>query len=363
MIDHLLKFITAIVLCFPVAASCFEHWHVSTEKDLKSISIVNRKATAQVLWISGPIKQLSSDPEQKSEQSYTLPAFGKLEIPLLDFQGWPWVHLKTENDNSFLVTTRTRFDQEVLINPGSSNRWSARARPETELLLMNLAPFAQKIKVSDLNQNPQHQFFVEIEAFGKTRQQLPSWSSGKTLLIEGEARIQGFMLSKTTSQSFQISRKPSSLSANPQKVYFRMADNTDSQSYIVGLTDEKMITQAKDQLRQPPGQSGPWLPRILVAEIEYGSGQENRDFSKPGAPVWSWHVSKAYSFAHLAHQDCDGSAEMIEELLQVWRQGSRTICFWNYKVLEQVPIEKINGASAPILERSLKRLVPASLRP
>jgi hypothetical protein len=355
MIDHLLKSTTLICLTFllPHISYGFEHWYVSTEKQVKTLIVTNRKAQAQVLWIAGPIKQLPTDPDEKLEQAFTVEAYANLEIPLLQFQKFPWVHLKTENPGVLQISAFTSSEQQVFINPGSHNRWMARPRPESELILMNLAPFRQKIKVSDMSQAPEHQLMIDAPAFSSQRLSLPDWSFGRSLVIEGEARIQGFLLNPKASQSLMPSRQPTSLKNNPEKAYFRLSNPENSQSYVVGLDDITLIQQAREQIASPSSlDKRKLLARILIAEIDYGSGQENRDWSQAVAPLWSWHISHVYNFSQLAHQDCDGSPEMLEELLQIWREGSRTICFWNYHVVEELK-------STP----SSKHPVPAFLQP
>lgn len=346
MMDHrlyarALQVVFFVLLILPLQTLAFEHWNISIEKDLKTVFVYNRSPQPQVLWISGPIAHLPANPDEKLEHAITVDAYGSSEIPLIDFPGLPWLHFKTDNPKALLLTVMNKNGIETNLNSGSTERWTSRAISGADLVLLNLAPIAQKIQLTDTSQDPTHSYSVVVEAFGKHRTKLPTWAGGRNLIIQGEARIHGFLIDPTRSQSFTPSLDASPLKPSLDSTYFRLSNRSGSQSYIVGLNDAKMIEQARDQIRQPMEAPGPWLPRILVAEIDYGSGNENRDWSKPGKPVWSWHIKQVFNFAHLAHQDCDGSPEMLEEFLQPWKEGSAIICFWSYHVVEEISTSQL----------------------
>ncbi len=351
MIDHLLKasFFLFLTASLPVISQAFEHWHIANESELKAVLVSNRSSDEQVLWISGPIKSLSSDPENKLEESVIIPAYSSVEIPLIDYKRYPWIHFKTEQSKTLLMSVFSKFQQHINLASGSSNRWTSRGS-EGEILIANLAPFSQKVSVFADSDSLQ----ITLEAFEKRRIPVPRWAYGRSILVEGEARIHAFLIGENRSQAFSPSLAATKLSPDLAKTYFRMSNKDLSQSYVVGLTDPKMIRQAREQIQQPIDQ-GPWIPRILVAEIDFGSQQENRDFSKPGAPLWSWGIKRVFNFAQLAHQDCDGSPEMIEELLNPWKEFGGVICFWNYRVVEEI--------SASTVAQGSKHPAPESLQP
>lgn len=343
-----------LTLALPARVLAFEHWNLAVEKDLKTIIVYNKTSQPQTLWVSGPIKSLPSNPEEKLEQALRIDAFGSLEIASITFKQHPWIHLKAENKNSLQLTVFDENQKETLLTSGSSHRWMSKTTTRGDLILVNLAPFAQKIRFFDSSENPDHSASVVLEAFEKQRLELPSWGSGRSLIVEGEARLHAYIASPQKPQSFRPSLDPGFSRPAPDKTYFRLSNRDDSQSYIVGLVDAELIEQARIQIKQPLGSPGPWIARILIAEIDYGSAGENRDWSKPGKPLWSWHVRRAINFAQLAHQDCDGSPEMLEELLSPWKQGSGIICFWNYRVVEELshsevskPTTKPPGRASP----------------
>ena len=319
---------------FGAQAQALEHWHIPIEKELKTLKVLNRTNQPRPLWISGPISEYL-DP---MEYSYEVPAFGSLEIPLIDFLSFPWIHLKAQESGTFQIQILTSFENSVLINSGPSLRWKSRARPQSEAVILNLAPFNQSVTISQDGQKIES---ISLPAFGKARVSLEHYASASMITFEGEARIAGALLSPQESKSFIPDPSMVKLSAsdNLEAHYFKLTNKGNRQSYIVRISDPKLITQAQLQIRSP----NQALPRILIGQIDYGNGGFNRDFSEVRSTPWSWNVKNVIRFSELASQDCDGSPEMLEEVLKPWKENSGVICFWNYRITEELNLDQITA--------------------
>lgn len=130
-------------------------------------------------------------------------------------------------------------------------------------------------------------------------------------------------------RKFQKSDNPGSL--------FLLANESRTHSYTVRLTDPAQIQAARDQIKYPTGLRA----RILVGQVSAGSNRDNQNMVGPYKHMWSWHISKVFRFAELASQSCDGNPQFIEDVLPAWvgggfNGGSTVICFWGYRVVEEL---------------------------
>ena len=64
----------------------------------------------------------------------------------------------------------------------------------------------------------------------------------------------------------------------------------------------------------------------------------NRDFRAPGAPPWSWHLTRFDGFSDIAIELCDGWPSFVEADVPGWIANTNgEICFWSYTVVEELP--------------------------
>lgn len=320
-------FVSFVFTLPSLQAQALEQWHLPIEKELKTLKILNRDNQARPIWISGPISEYK-DP---MEISYEIPAFGSLEIPLKEFSAFPWIHLKTQDPDIFQIQILTSFETSILLHSGPSLRWKSRPRPGDEAVILNLAPFDQLVTIS---QNGQTIESLSVPAQGKVRVSLEHHNSGSMLTFAGPARIAGLMISSRATKAFAPDSVKVVLNpvGGPETHYFRLSNKGNHQSYVARISDPILVAQARLQMTSP----GLTQPRILIGEIDYGNGGFNRDFSDSRATPWSWHIKRVIQFAQLASQECDGSPEMLEELLKPWKENSGIICFWGYRIVEEL---------------------------
>lgn len=320
------------LLTFVSPVFALDVWSFPNETELKMLVVTNLKSQPKNLWLAGPNLQ--------EETRYEIPAYGQLEIPLIDFKQHPWMRAVSDESKVLSLELHTSFDSGIFLNPSQTTSWKVRAKSGSELVLFNQAPFTQTIHISTPGGIWKD---VELEAFGKTR--LPAGSvSGQVLSFTAQSRFSGLILAAENSQQFTANPKPLEV-ARPVSTsrYFRLSDEKNTQSYVMALdiqTQADLIAQAEKQI-QIPWQIG-YLPRILVARVGNGSAGLNRDFSSPFKSLWSWHIAEVYRFADFGSQTCDGNPEMLEQMLLGWSPDEQgVICFWNYRVVEELSPEKI----------------------
>ena len=123
--------------------------------------------------------------------------------------------------------------------------------------------------------------------------------------------------------------------------YFRLSNGSQEPSYIISTADPLFISQGRQQIQDPLA----FLPRILIGTLSPGDGGFNRDFSSPLRTPWSWHVNKILRFAEVASQMCDGSPELVEDHLGQWLNQPGMICFWNYRIIEELSPTQVSTGS------------------
>jgi hypothetical protein len=336
MKDHLLKsismFVVTFLLVFPSPVFALDIWSFPNETELKTLVVTNLKSQPKNLWLSGP--------NMSEETHFEIPAYGHVEIPLVDFQKHGWMRAVAAESKVLSLEIHTSFDQGIYLSPNQTTSWKVRARGNSELVLFNQAPFQQTVRISTPSGVWKE---VELAGFGKTR--IPVGSvSGQVLSLVGEARISGLLIAGTDSQEWAANPKPFEVPKPvPTARYFRLSDSTNTQSYIMSLDSAlqpELISQAERQIQFPWETT--YMPRILVARVGFGHGGINRDYSSPWKALWSWHIAEVYRFADFGSQTCDGNPEMLEQTLLSWSPEEQgVICFWNYRVVEELSPEKI----------------------
>lgn len=341
----------ALFLPTIATAGTFEHWHIGLEKEYKTLLIVNTDSHPQTIWLTSPIK----DAETIIEESIQIEAFETYELPLNTYQEQPWIHIKSPNLNSrnksstqpIYLQISTQYGDSFSVNPGSSSRWKIRNTQRSDLVLLNLAPFSQTIKIQTQDIVPQVDK-VMLGAFERKRIAMKDLkhvgNSSSMLVIEGEAQISGSLVAVNEkvmggSKSFIADTNPVNtrpIVSNKSR-YYLLQDSMKSSSYVVEIQDPLMIAEANSQIQTPNSLHS----RILIAQVDYSSNQINRNFLAADKSIWSWHVSKAIRFTQVASQECDGNPEMLEEYLKLWKESQMPICFWNYRISRELTPNEI----------------------
>jgi hypothetical protein len=326
------SFILLMFVLFSSPLWAFEHWNIPIENELKTLWVSNVTSQAQVL--------------QLGNSAIQIPAYGRSEIPLNEFKEDAWLKVRALQEKLFSLRLSTRYEDQFNLISGQSTRWKVRVRPQSDLIVFNLAPFEQSILIESLGKPSQQ---IPLKAFEKKRISLVS-GEGSLLTLSGAARFSGILISPYGSRSWVPDptpvKMPEVLTAPESYHYFRVSTSSNTQSYVVALSDPNQVEQARNQVAHPLTALRPsFAPRILVARIAYGSGGFNRDLSSKAKVPWSWHVEKVLRFAELASQDCNGSPEELEENLKAVVESSGVICFWNYRIVEELSRDQLVPSS------------------
>lgn len=189
------------------------------------------------------------------------------------------------------------------------------------------------------------------EEFSKTSLEIAIPAGATQLQIRAEGRWGGKAFSESN-QELELEEEIKIIEKVPTTRYFQFRASGSNESFVVPLDDAKLINQSLEQIANPD------KARLFVARIGKSLSGTNRDLLSPQKAPWSWEVLEAQNYADFAHISCDGSPSVVEERLKDWIQNTGgTICFWNYRVVREVPLTEIRQSPglSPLAPGSLPR--------
>lgn len=315
------SFMTLILLALPQTVKALEHWYIPTELEIKTLIVKNPTTNSQLLWIAKPVDGSSSP----NETSFSIEAGQKLEFPLLDTRDVNFIHVKAQS-KQLTASVIDQTGHQIFWPKGSSAAYQDFKFSDSTALIINLSPFSQTFSVNDQT--------IKLSGFGKIRMPI----SAGSFKAEGQSR---FLVSRIlpTVAMVNFNSSPVTMTPPADGHFFLLTNSQKNQSYVVNITNPKLVSEARDQIQNPHSTSG----RILIGQVGKSSGGFNRDFNDNKKTPWTWHVDTVLHFAELASQDCDGSPEMLEEMALPWIENSGVICFWNYKVTKELKPSEISN--------------------
>src|SRR5690606_31893514 len=132
------------------------------EAEFESLQVINSSSQTQSFWIS----TAQSPESQRTELGFVVPGHEKLEIPLVNLPDADWLRVMAENKQTLRLVLKSPQISETALTSGSSSFWKVRAKPQSELIIFNQAPFPQSIQISAPLMKTRK---VHLDAFGKTR--------------------------------------------------------------------------------------------------------------------------------------------------------------------------------------------------
>jgi hypothetical protein len=309
-------------------------WYHPTE-GVDSAFLQNTSNDTVDLWLTGP----SMNGQFQEEINIELAPNESKQVSLKDLPAaWPYFTFKSyeqlpvkiflQENKSIFSLTAGRGD--TLSIPLRATFKSSRIEPAT-LTITNLIPFGQdgRIRIFSLG-NLENIIPFSLNAHESIK--VPISINGATKVqIEGAYALAAHLSAKDLEVAGVPVRSLASLNPSTEGVYFLMSSPDQTESYIFQTTNDAIIKEAREQIL------GLTYKRPLVARVQLGHGNMNRNLNSSLKTTWSWSVSEALRFADLVSQDCDGSPQILEDFLSWWMNKPQpVICFWNYKIEKEV---------------------------
>jgi hypothetical protein len=242
----------------------------------------------------------------------------------LDSKSSPWKSVKLSGEAQTLQLHLVNLSQSE--NP-IEIRWQSASGDAQSLTLKLTADFALKTVPVVIPAG-----FDRLEVRGDGRLLVKSFVGSTEIVFNEEVRV---------------------LPDAPATRYFlfRSQDQGSTESFVVPMSDAKLIQQSLDQIANPA------TARLFVARIDKSLDGTNRDLLNPSKTPWSWTVVQAQNYADFARISCDGTPSVVEERLQDWLTNTGgTICFWNYRVVREVTASEIT--QSPLSSRPGRESLP-----
>lgn len=113
--------------------------------------------------------------------------------------------------------------------------------------------------------------------------------------------------------------------------YFELVSNQDeADTMIVKIENPTLIAKARELISLPRHE------KILIGDIELGSGGFNFNRASGKSHPWSWHVSRVTSFSDFASTACNGLPQFVEDRVRSWVKDPGRICFWTYRIKREI---------------------------
>ncbi len=318
-------FVTTLLVGLPALAGS---WSVpALDLAQQELWLVNSSALAETAWVA----PAHLDANTNNEIAVELAPRSRQKVDFSTLGSSPWFQVKSRDNVKLQVLIKNlQLNKTWLVVPeGRSKKRGLQTSDADAVFINNLSPISQEgLILVQLRTGGIWRRNFRMEAFESAKVSLPE-TEFQQIQVEGEMPLLA---------TAHTSRGPAFLNPIKEDVYpskasrFVLTNSSKTQSYVVELTDPLMIAQAREQIAKPSS----FQARILFAEIGSGPNSINQDLSHWAQGSWSWHVSRPLKFGELASQSCDGSPEFIEDFLSAWLKSGSIICFWGYKVTEEL---------------------------
>jgi hypothetical protein len=288
--------------------------------------LTNPTQQPQSLWITKPVKTDIGPEEQKID----LPAHSKLEVSLAEYLLESFVTLEGTSSELTIYWKHRPEGSWVALNWGTSNEWRiAQGFMHLSLWIANPTGTTQKIQI----QGPSHEVLETVTLKSYETQNIITRGGSGSLLIVGELRVALLGVDDLLHVPVSPSPQVSHFAPQAKPGLFEVTNADHSESFVVQITDAKLLLEARHQVEAPNA----FVSRLLIAEVSSGNDGVNQDPSSRLKTPWSWHVHQVYRFADFGSIDCDGNPSIIEKALPWWQSAKGgLICFWGYKITREL---------------------------
>jgi hypothetical protein len=296
---------------------------------LNSVSLENASPVTQSLWVAVPVSENSAF----SEVEVQIPPHSTVRYDLREEHQYPWIQLKSYTNVPVKVTADSAQGKAQVVPGRSENLQSPliQAKMSGTLILTNLSPISQEgiILSSSPRKRKGSQVSLNLPKFGEIKVAL-SVEKGDKIQIQAKYPIAASFHADNTLLLLRPVRSVQSFEIKPLGAYFEMINGSHDQSFIFYSEDPLVIDEARRQINEPAKR------KILIAKVQQGHDNTNRDISSSLRTPWSWSVSQVYGFASIASHDCSGNPQLLEDFLVPWLIAEQNICFWGYKIQREL---------------------------
>lgn len=131
--------------------------------------------------------------------------------------------------------------------------------------------------------------------------------------------------------------RPQVVPVKTDGTYFLVGRKNDkTENFVVKISDSTLLQKARDQIKNPQNE------KIIFGSVVLGHNNTNRDFSKKDKSFWSWSVGEVTNISDIAATYCNGTPQLVEDVLVDWLQNPGKICFWNYRILKELTPQEVS---------------------
>ncbi len=338
-----LSLLTAALCLLGTIAQASETYRWPEFCDQTTLTVTNNKSQTIQLWLQ------ERSPYLQSETEIKLSAFESKSI-VLNTQNQSYSLLNT-SENQILLNRD--FKISITCNDESAVKSLPVQTSEGGIHFFKITQTTQK-KVSLFLKNlhiDKNQFLItELDRFQKVVKQhsfvltnLETQKKSielqtKTAWVKVSADYKFLTYSLQSQQvKFADSIRPQVVPVETDGSYFLVGrKNNQSESFVVKISDSALLEKARDQIKNPRNE------KIIFGTVVLGHNNTNRDFSKKDKSFWSWSVGEVTNITDIAATWCNGTPQLVEDVLVDWLNNPGKICFWNYRLLKELSPKEVS---------------------
>ena len=338
-----LSLLTAVLLLTGATIEASETYRWPEFCDQATLTVTNNKSQTIQLWLQERSPYLQSETEIKllafasqsivlknQNQSYSLLNTAENQIVLnRDFKIWVTCH-----DESAVKSLPVQTSEGGLhffkITKTTSKVMS--------LFLKNLHIDKNQFLVIELDrfQKVLNQHSVTLANLETHKKSIRLQSSTAWVKVSADYKFLTYSLQSHQVRFADLIR-PQVVPVNTDGSYFLVGRKNDkTESFVVKMSDSALLEKARDQIRNPQNE------KIIFGTVVLGHSNFNRDFYKKDKSFWSWSVGTVTNISDLAATWCNGSPQLVEDVLVDWLNNPGKICFWNYRILKELSPKEVS---------------------
>lgn len=304
-----------------------ESWSLAAPEYNEEVWLINSANKDALIYVS------SYHPEENSDQDLVLkiPASRSLKLGIYDLPKGPWLKFFISEFNQIEIYTK-KDSQLIKVPSGRSRKLTLLDSSSQAVSVTNMSVLNQSGSMQISRENNQ----TETIRFYLKKSETLSFQIKNCepcdIQIQGELAISARSIDHKRVSFFEPEAEEIYKKSSVQSARFLLTNPNASQSFVVELTDPLLIQQAREQIKHPTDLRA----RILIAQISTGHGEVNQNLTDSMRGSWSWHITNAIKFAEMASSSCEASPDYVEDFLEPWLNSQRPICFWNYRVIQEL---------------------------
>lgn len=335
-----LRLFSAALCLFGTASMASETYRWPEFCDQTELTISNKKNQSIELWLQ------ERSPYLQSESLIKINGLSQQKMVLDSKQNYSLLNYEESNvvlNKNFSINAKCldeNFSGSFPAKPfeGGVHYFKIKKSEAFTLFIKNLHIEENTFKITELDFNQKEIKSEQKDLGGLSTSKLQIIPTKKAGWIKVSAKNKFFTYSlKSKVVQFADLVKAEVVEVDKNAVYFLVGHRSRlGENFVVKITEPALIEKARDQIKNPQ------IEKIIFATVKVGHGNFNRDFSRKDKSFWSWSVDTVTNISDVAGPWCNGSPQLVEDVLIDWKTSPGSICFHTYRIKKELSPKEVS---------------------